>query len=466
MQIPKVWNILAKTEPVKVHFIAIGGSVMHQLAIALKRKGYQVTGSDDEIFEPASSNLAKEGLHPQHLGWHPELIDNQLDAIILGMHARNDNPELIKGKELNLPIYSFPEYIYQESRSKTRIVVGGSHGKTTTTAMIMHVLKAAGKDFDWLVGAKLEGFDQSVQITDAPLIVCEGDEYPASVIEKRPKFHFLFPQVAILTGIAWDHINVFPTFNNYLDQFRIFLEKIEPGGLLIYNETDTTLKSLVDAFSEPIHKIGYTIPVHSIRNGETHVQLGGKDGSLKIFGDHNLLNLNAAYLVCASLGVSAEDFLLAMFDFKGASKRLELLAKKRDRSIFRDFAHAPSKVRASIHAVKQQFPERKLIAVLELHTFSSLNKDFLKEYHGAMEEADLSLVFYSKHALELKKMPELPADLVREGFGKKGLEVINEKAALEDWLQKQSYENANLLLMSSGNYDGLDILTFARQLTG
>jgi len=437
---------------------------MHQLAIALKRKGYQLTGSDDEIFEPASTNLEREGILPNCLGWHPEFINNQLDAIILGMHARNDNPELIKAKELGLTIYSFPEYIYQESRNKTRIVVGGSHGKTTTTSMIMHVLKATGKAFDWLVGARLDGFDQSVQISDASLIVCEGDEYPASAIEKRPKFHFLFPHIAILTGIAWDHINVFPTFGNYLDQFRIFLEKIEPGGILIYNETDPILKSLVDGFDGPIRKIGYAIPIHTVKQGVTHVELDGQDGALRIFGDHNLLNLNAAYHACTSVGVKTADFVLAMSAFKGASKRLELIEKNNDRSIFRDFAHAPSKVKASIHAVKQQFPARKLIAVLELHTFSSLNKDFMKEYRGTMDEADQASVFFSKHALALKKMPELSADVVREGFGNKELQVISDRETLEGWLSQQSYENANLLFMSSGNYDGLDILTFAKQI--
>ncbi len=447
-----------------VHFIAIGGSVMHQLAIALTKKGYLVTGSDDEIFEPARSNLEQEGLLPVAMGWYPEKIHKGLDAIILGMHAKGDNPELQRAEELGLTIYSFPEYIYQESREKTRVVVGGSHGKTTTTSMIMNVLKAAGKDFDYLVGARLEGFPQSVNITNAPVIVCEGDEYPASALEKRPKFHFLFPHIAILTGIAWDHINVFPTFEIYLEQFRIFIDKIEPGGTLIYNMTDPVLKKLVEEHPAPVRRIPYNIPSHEIKNGITVVTLEGQTGALKVFGDHNLLNLQAAYLACKELGIGAAAFLEGMAAFTGAAKRLELLAGNDQVNVYRDFAHAPSKVKATMEAVKRQFPDRQLIAVLELHTYSSLNEQFLTEYRGAMEQADKAVVFYSRHALELKRLPELPADKVIAGFDKEGLVVINEKEELLAWMVKQSYKNVNLLLMSSGNFDGLDMVTFASQV--
>lgn len=450
-----------------VHFIAIGGSVMHQLALALHRKGYQVTGSDDEIFEPALSNLQKEGLLPAATGWHPEKITAGLDAVILGMHAKNDNPELQKAKELGLMIYSFPEYIYQESRDKTRVVVGGSHGKTTTTSMIMHALKKAGKDFDYLVGARLEGFDRSVQVTHAPVIVCEGDEYPASAIEKRPKFHFLFPHIAILTGIAWDHINVFPTFDFYLEQFTIFIQKIELGGLLIYNETDDVLKKLVTENKRTdIRYQPYQAPRHTIENGKTTLTIEGQTSGLQVFGNHNLLNLHAAWFVCRDLGMDAATFVKGMADFTGASKRLELLASNERTVVYRDFAHAPSKVKATIEAVKQQFPNRTLIAVLELHTYSSLNEQFMNEYKGAMDKADEAAVFYSHHALELKRMPELPADKVYKGFGKEGLTVLNDKNDLMQWLQRQQYQDACLLLMSSGIYDGADILTFARVITG
>ncbi len=450
----------------RVHFISIGGSVMHQLAIALHKKGYMVTGTDDEIFEPARSNLEKEGLLPKQIGWQPSLITSEIDAIILGMHAKSDNPELLKAQELGLNIYSFPEYIFHESRDKKRVVVGGSHGKTTTTAMIMHVLKQLNRDFDYLVGAKLEGFSQSVNITNAPVIICEGDEYPASALERKPKFHFLFPHVAILTGIAWDHINVFPTFPFYLEQFVIFINKVEIGGVLIYNASDPVLKELVEAnLRSDIRYQPYGVPAHMIQDGKTTVTIEGITGQLKVFGNHNLMNLNAAFLACRELGVSVTDFIQAIASFTGAAKRLELLASNQSTNVYRDFAHAPSKVKATIEAVKQQYPDRQLIAVLELHTYSSLNEEFMKQYNGALDKADQAIVFYSKHALELKRMPDLPAEKVIEGFQKKGLLVMNAKEALYEWLQKQSYTQTNLVLMSSGNYDGLDMLTFANKIT-
>jgi UDP-N-acetylmuramate: L-alanyl-gamma-D-glutamyl-meso-diaminopimelate ligase len=450
----------------KIHFISIGGSVMHQLAIALKRKGYQITGSDDEIFEPAKSNLAKEGILPEEIGWQPDKITKDLDAVILGMHAKADNPELKKAKNLGVSIYSFPEYIFQESKGKIRVVVGGSHGKTTTTSMIMHVLKETGKDFDYLVGARLQGFDQSVDITNAPVIVCEGDEYPASTLEKRPKFHFLFPHIAIITGIAWDHINVFPTFDFYLEQFRIFINKIEPNGHLIYNDTDSILKELVETHARTdIQYHPYNVPVHSITNGITKVSIDGNETELKVFGDHNLLNLNAAWLACKELGLTSEQFIKAIGSFTGAAKRLELLAKNNSTVFYRDFAHAPSKVKATIEAVKNQFPDRQFIAALELHTFSSLNEAFMKEYKGAMDQADEASVFFSKHALELKRMPDLPKEVVKKGFAKENLQVFNDRSELENWMSHLDYKNAVVVFMSSGNYDGLDTEAFARGIT-
>ena len=446
-----------------VYFIAIGGSVMHQLAIALKKKGYQVSGSDDEIFEPAKGNLEREGLLPAQTGWYPENIHAGLDAVILGMHARADNPELLRAQALQLKIYSFPEYIYEESRQKTRVVVGGSHGKTTTTSMIMHVLKAAGKQFDYLVGAQVEGFSQSVNITDAPLIVCEGDEYPASTLERRPKFHFLFPHIAIITGIAWDHINVFPTFELYLAQFTEFIRKIEPGGLLIYNQTDPVLSELVQA-QEFSRKTGYSLPEHWVEGGTTFIRLQGLTGKLKIFGNHNLLNLQAAWLAAEALGISAQEFITAMQSFTGASKRLELVAQGGSGRVYRDFAHAPSKVKATIEAVKQQFPAQKLIALVELHTYSSLNAEFLQQYKGVAAAADQVAVYYSNHALEIKKMPPLAKSQVEQGFDKEGLTVLNNRQELEEWLEQQDYQHAILLLMSSGNFDGLDISRFAGKI--
>jgi UDP-N-acetylmuramate: L-alanyl-gamma-D-glutamyl-meso-diaminopimelate ligase len=442
-----------------IHFIAIGGSVMHQLAIALKHKGYQITGSDDEIFEPALSNLKKEGIMPSEMGWHPEKLTADIDAVILGMHAKDDNSEIIRARELKLEIFSFPEYIYKESEHKQRVAIGGSHGKTTTTAMIMHVLKHAQVNFDYLVGARLDGFEQSVRITDAPLIVCEADEYPASAIEKRPKFHFLLPHIAVITGIAWDHINVFPTFNYYLQQFKIFIEKIEKSGILIYNETDEVLVKLINENKRSdINYISYELPVYFIENGVTSVMTGNIKTDLKIFGNHNLLNLQASYHVCKILGVSDNSFADAIRSFRGAAKRLELFAENKEYNIYRDFAHAPSKVMASINAVKQQFPGRKLVAILELHTFSSLNEKFMEEYAGAMDNADEAIVFYSKHALELKRMPPLDSKIIADGFKKTGLRVINSKEELERQLTETSTRSTNFLFMSSGNYDGMDIL--------
>jgi UDP-N-acetylmuramate: L-alanyl-gamma-D-glutamyl-meso-diaminopimelate ligase len=448
----------------KVHFIAVGGSVMHQLAIALKNKGYQVTGSDDEIYEPAKGNLLQAGILPASMGWDESRITADLDAVILGMHARGDNPELIKAKQLGLKIYSFPEYIYQESQQKKRVVVGGSHGKTTTTAMIMHVLQQSGQAFDYLVGARLAGFEQSVNITDAPVIVCEGDEYPASVIEKRPKFHFLHPHIAVLTGIAWDHINVFPTFENYLEQFAIFLRTMEAGSILIYNRTDAELEKLVKTAGMHLKLVPYDVPEHQISNGTTTVTFGGRQTVLEVFGDHNLLNMHAARLVCNELGISDETFLQAIATFKGAAKRLELVGKNEHCAIYRDFAHAPSKVKATINALKEQYPQRRLIAVLELHTYSSLNAEFMVQYLGCMDKADVPVVFYSKHALEIKRMPDLAPDLVAQGFGRVDLEIFTNKDHLLAFLDKQQYQHANLLMMSSGDYEGMDVNSLKKYL--
>lgn len=449
----------------RIHFISIGGSVMHQLAIALNRKGYTVTGSDDEIFEPARTNLEKEGLLPQSIGWEPSRLNSGLDAVILGMHAKADNPELARAKELGLNIYSFPEYIFKESQDKTRIVVGGSHGKTTTTSMIMHVMKKVGKQFDYLVGARLEGFDQSVNITNAPYIVCEGDEYPASIIERRPKFHFLYPHIAVLTGIAWDHINVFPTFENYLEQFTVFIQKIEKGGHLVYNETDTVLNELVKKNRrEDLQYHPYGIPEHRINGGVTSIRIEEKETALKVFGNHNLLNLHASWLVCKETGITAKEFVEAIADFTGAAKRLELLAKSASTTVYRDFAHAPSKVKATIDAVKEQFPDRKIIAILELHTYSSLNEAFMKEYNGVMNAADEGVVFFSRHALQLKRLPELRKESVMDGFQSINLHVLNQRSELEAWLERIETRNSVVVFMSSGNYDGVDIEGFAKRI--
>lgn len=439
---------------------------MHQLAIALHRKGYLITGSDDEIVDPARRNLHEEGLLPTHVGWNPELITNDLDGIILGMHAREDNPELIKAKQLGLPIYSFPEYIYHESLQKKRIVIGGSHGKTTTTAMIMHLLQQQQIKFDYLVGAAIKGFPTAVQLTDAPLIVCEGDEYPASAVVKKPKFHFLYPHIAVITGIAWDHINVFPTFEIYLEQFTIFIQKIEKGGVLIYNQSDPTLDELVKkSHRSDISYLPYALPKYEVNDGITNIEIEGQKGYLSVFGEHNLLNLQAARLVGKQVGISTADFLKSMASFTGAAKRLELLAAGKSTRVYRDFAHAPSKVIATLQAVRQQFPDHHLIAVLELHTFSSLNEKFLHEYKASLDAADQPVVFYTHHALEHKKLPPLDPSIVKAGFGNERLIILHDQNSLMQWLIQQDYQHSILLLMSSGTFDGANMLTFAQSIT-
>lgn len=447
-----------------IHFIAIGGSAMHNLAIALHKKGYKVTGSDDEIFEPSKSRLAKHGLLPQTEGWNEENIHADLDAVILGMHARNDNPELIKAKTLGLKIYSYPEYIYEQSKNKTRVVIGGSHGKTSITAMVLHVLQKTNIDADYMVGAQLEGFETMVKITDAPVIILEGDEYLSSPIDRRPKFHLYQPNIALLSGIAWDHINVFPTFENYVEQFKIFIDLIEENGFLAFCENDKILKELADKTTKNITKVAYSTPEYYIDNGTTYLKTADGDIPLIIFGEHNLQNLNGAKLICNQLGVKDADFYKAIATFKGAAKRLELIAKNNTVAVYKDFAHSPSKLKATTKAVKQQYPDRKVVACMELHTFSSLNKNFLSEYKNAMSDADEAYVYYSEHTLEHKKLAHITPTEVKNAFASDNVEVINDSKQLVSLLENKNWNNSVLLLMSSGNFDGVDLNAFGEKI--
>jgi UDP-N-acetylmuramate: L-alanyl-gamma-D-glutamyl-meso-diaminopimelate ligase len=449
----------------RVHFIAIGGAAMHNLAIALHKKGFEVTGSDDVLFEPSVSRLNKYGLLPKQEGWYPENITADIDAIILGMHARIDNPELLKAQELGLKIYSYPEYIYEQSKDKLRVVIGGSHGKTTITSMILHVLQAAGKDFDYLVGAQLEGFETMVGLThDAPVIIIEGDEYLASPIDRRPKFHLYKANIGVISGIAWDHINVFPTFDSYIEQFKIFIDTIQPDGRLIYSQTDEVLNNAVTADKNNIPKIPYALPNYTIEDGITTIISEGKKYSLQVFGEHNLLNMEAARLVCEALNISTADFYNHIQSFKGAARRLELLDKNDTSNIFKDFAHSPSKLKATIHAVKIQFPKRKLFACIELHTFSSLNKDFLAEYAGTMDEADTAIVFIDSKTFIQKKMEPYPAEIVREAFAKNDLLFFNDPHQLLTYIRGLDIANSNLLMMSSGNFGGINLADITNKL--
>ncbi|SER45934.1 UDP-N-acetylmuramate--L-alanine ligase [Pedobacter rhizosphaerae] len=447
----------------RIHFIAIGGSAMHNLAIALHKKGYQISGSDDVIFEPAQSRLATYDLLPKEMGWDESRITADLDAVILGMHARIDNPELLKAQALGLKIYSYPEYVYEQSKSKLRVVIGGSHGKTTITSMILHVLNYYGRDFDYLVGAQLAGFDTMVKITrEAPVMIIEGDEYLSSPIDRRPKFHLYKANVAVISGIAWDHINVFPTYADYVSQFGKFIDTIEENGTLIFCSADQDLHELVDKSEASVKRIGYAIPEHTIENGITY--LFPDHTALKVFGDHNLMNLNAAKLVCEELDISAEQFNKAIASFTGAAKRLEIISADESTNVYKDFAHSPSKLKATIDAVKSQFDQRKLVACIELHTFSSLNKDFLKEYAGAMDKADEAIVFIDIKSFEQKRMEPFSESDVREAFANPNLKFFNDATQLKAYLLSLKYQNTNLLLMSSGNYAGFDLPELAAQL--
>ncbi len=450
----------------RVHFIAIGGSAMHNLAIALHKKGYQVSGSDDEIFEPSKSRLAKYGLLPEKNGWDPQRITPALDAIILGMHAREDNPELIRAQELGIKIFSYPEFLYEQSKNKKRVVVGGSHGKTTITAMILHVLNQLHIDCDYMVGAKLDGFEVMVKLTEeAGIMVIEGDEYLTSPIDRRPKFHLYKPDIAILTGIAWDHINVFPTFDIYVDQFRKFIELINPEGALVYCELDEHLRKLVPQTAPQLKKLAYGIPEYTIdEKGQTFLVHNNEKTPLKIFGEHNLMNLNGARLVCNELGISNQNFYHAISSFKGASNRLELIAENENTKVFKDFAHSPSKLKATTNAVKQQFKNKQLVACMELHTFSSLNADFLGQYAGAMDLADIAIVYFSRHAIEHKKLKMISPEDVKRGFARKDLLVFTDSQELQDYLKSIDYSDKNLLIMTSGNLDGVDLKSFAQEI--
>jgi UDP-N-acetylmuramate: L-alanyl-gamma-D-glutamyl-meso-diaminopimelate ligase len=445
----------------RLHLIAIGGSAMHNMAIALALKGHQVTGSDDAIYEPSRTRLAKHNLLPQEMGWYPERITSDIDAVILGMHAREDNPELMRAQELGLQVYSYPEYIFEQSKDKIRVVIGGSHGKTTITSMILHVLKACNMNFDYLVGAQLDGFDTMVQLSDAPVIVIEGDEYLASPVDRRPKFHLYKADIGIISGIAWDHINVFPTFENYIDQFRVFIDTITEGGTIVYNQEDGIVKQIVDESTRSLKKQPYTTPQHRTENGTTFLKQGKKFVPLLVFGNHNLQNMEAAHQACRELGVNDETFYQAISTFKGAAKRLELLGKNAATAVYKDFAHSPSKLKATLNAVKEQFPDRELVAVMELHTFSSLNKNFIEEYKGCMDKADTAVVFINRRTFEQKKLEPYEESEVKRAFDNDKLIFFNNSEILVEFLSCINYKSKNLLLMSSGDFGGVDLNTLA-----
>ena len=450
----------------KVHFIAIGGSAMHNLAIALSRKGIEVSGSDDEIFEPSRSRLVSQGILPTDMGWIAERIDSSLDAVILGMHAREDNPELLEAKALKIPIYSYPEYLYEQSKSKKRIVIGGSHGKTTITSMLLHVCKKEAINVDYMVGAQLDGYDCMVRLTDdAEFMILEGDEYLSSPIDRRPKFHLYKPDVALISGIAWDHINVFPTFENYITQFDIFCSVINQDGHLVYNLEDPEVNKLGDKYQNKLQVQGYSVPSFQSLEEGTMVRYGEGAYPMQIFGSHNLQNMMGAMHLAAHLGITNHSFLNAMADFTGAGKRLQKVIEKNSFVMFNDFAHSPSKLKATTKAVREQYGKRKIIACMELHTFSSLRKDFLPFYKGCMEAADCALVYFSPEVVKHKKLEALSVDEVQKAFGG-GVVVKNKTEDVLRFIRSFKHEDTVLLMMSSGNFDGIDYDLLGAELIG
>jgi len=448
-----------------IHFIAIGGSAMHNLAIALNRKGYKVTGSDDEILDPSRTRLEKEGILPDEMGWFPNKITEGMDGIILGMHAREDNPELLQAKKLNVPIYSYPEYLYEASKDKIRVVIGGSHGKTTITSMILHAAKKLDFPLDFMVGAQLEGYDCMVQITDeAKFILLEGDEYLSSPIDRRPKFHLYKPHIALISGIAWDHINVFPTFENYVEQFDIFIKQIEPNGVLVYNEEDPVLQSLAVSNLHTGSSVAYQIPEYEVNAEGTLLKYDSKEYPLLVFGEHNLQNLMGAMFVAEAMGINAHNFLQAMSDFTGAGKRLQKVVDVPPFKMFKDFAHSPSKLKATTAAVKNQFKSFKLVACMELHTFSSLKKEFLPQYLDTMKTADTALVYFNPKVVAHKKLESITKEMVYEGFGG-NVVVVNDTQSVLDFIHKEVGQQSVLLMMSSGNFDGINFDELGAELS-
>lgn len=441
-----------------IHFIAIGGAIMHQLAIALLGQGYKVTGSDDEINDPAKTNLAAKGLLPVTNGWFPEKLKG-VDAVVLGMHARLNNPELVEAQKLGIPVYSFPEYVYEVSKNKKRVVIAGSHGKTTITSMVMHILKYAGLEFDYLVGARVDGFELSVKLSDAPIIVLEGDEYPASPVEKKPKIFFYHPHISVLNGIAWDHINVFPTYENYFSQFEQYLAGLSADCKVLFNNEDSEVVRAINAVKDRLACAPYTTPDFHYEGTTPMLHTASGSVAVSVFGRHNLLNMQAAIDVCRELGVAESICYEAIASFKGAARRLEKVKEDKDLLVYRDFAHAPSKLRATLDAVREAYPEHELIACFELHTFSSLNEAFQAEYAHCMDAADNAMVFFSHHALDLKGLPNLERNNVKSAFRREDLTVIDDKTALwdtVDTLVKEQTKPVFLLLMSSGTFDGID----------
>ncbi|MFN4298134.1 MAG: UDP-N-acetylmuramate--L-alanine ligase [Thermaurantimonas sp.] len=449
----------------KIHMIAIGGSAMHNLALALREAGHMITGSDDEIFEPSLSRLRNAGLLPNAIGWYPDKITSDLDLVILGMHARADNPELLRARELGLKVLSYPEFLYEHSKDKTRVVIAGSHGKTTVTSMVMHVCRAVGLEIDYLVGALVKGFDTMVRLSDsAEFMLIEGDEYPASALQLVPKFHFYKPNITAITGIAWDHANVFPTEEVYVDQFRKYIELCEHGASVVYFAEDVKLKTVVEGAQNFVKKVPYYTPSYEVRSGVYHLLTDDGPLPLMVIGRHNMANLEAARWICQLMGIQERDFYEAITSFEGAAKRLQLLGKNQNTQVYLDFAHAPSKVKATLAAVKESFPGKKIVAVLELHTYSSLSKEFLPNYQHALEGADVPVVYFNPKAVEHKRLPALNKEEVADAFSIPVENIFTDASEVLKKLLAERASNTVFLIMTSGNFGGVDLKNWADQL--
>ena len=451
----------------RIHFIAIAGSVMHNLAIALKEAGHQVTGSDDEIFEPARTALFTHGLLPEKSGWRPEKLTGDMDAVMLGMHAQKDNPELLRAQQLGLKIYSFPDYIYERAKNKQRVVIAGSHGKTTITAIIIHVLSFCNRKFDYVIGARVRGIEQTVRLSDAPVIIIEGDEYHSSALDPTPKFLRYHHHIGLISGIAWDHANVFPTEEEYVRQFDLFADQTPKGGVLIYCDQDSMALIIGKKERTDVSAISYKSHPHtSEQKGRFSLINNREKYPVRIFGSHNFQNISGAREVLKKLGVTNEQFYAAISSFQGAAGRLEVIGENDSVTVYKDFAHAPSKVNATVKAVKEIYPSRELVACVELHTYSSLNKKFLPQYRDTLKNAQTAVVYFSPDKVKAKKMEALSASDIRASFANPKIEVFDRLDRMEAFLVSQKWENKNLLMMSSGNFGGLDLVRLSEKIVG
>lgn len=449
----------------RVHFIAIGGAVMHDLAIHLSKKGMRVTGSDDEVYDPARSALAAQGLLPEQEGWFPEKITSEIDAVILGMHARPDNPELLRAQEVGLTIYSYPDFIYENSRHKQRVVIAGSHGKTTITSIVLHVLSYLDREFDYVIGAQIDALDGRVKLSDAPVIIIEGDEYLSSPIDRTPKILKYHHHIGLISGIAWDHYNVFPTMENYVHQFERFADATPKGGSLLYCEEDDLADMIGRKERTDVNAIEYQAHPNKVRDGITYLQTDQGELAIQLFGQHNMQNLSGAMQICKRIGVTDKQFYEAIPSFRGASRRLELVAKNGSTVVYKDFAHAPSKLQATTQAVKSQFPDRELVACVELHTYSSLNREFIHQYQDALKAADVGVVYHNPDVSRHKKLEPLTDELIKEAFNQDTLRVFTDHQQLEAFLRDTSWNNKNLLMMSSGTFGGIDLQALGETAT-